>query len=132
MGSAVPDCEATIIVCLIFIIMVSLAVFSVFVVCLVGPTSGGSRRLLEENDVTAAVKDAREGLTSFVDDFWGGSCLNQEQCTQYISSCGDQGKCEPSWLVWTILAFIIFSLVVSCICCICCGICSCIMDCLCC
>merc|ERR1711970_530437 len=121
MGSAVPDCEATIIVCLIFIIMVSLAVFSVFVVCLVGPTSGGSRRLLEENDVTAAVNDAREGLTIFADDFWGGSCLTQEQCMQYFSSCGDQGRCEPSWLVWTTLALIILSLVASCICCIYCG-----------
>ena len=55
-------------------------------------SAGGSRRLLEENDVTAAVNDAREGLTSFVDNFWGGSCTPEDQCTQYLASCGDQGE----------------------------------------
>ena len=42
------------------------------------------------------------------------------------------GECRPSWWVWMILVFIVLSLIASCICCICCGICSCILDCLCC
>ena len=54
--------------------------------------SAGNRRLLEDNDVADAFHDAKEGVTSFIDSFWGGSCTSQEQCTEYIATCGDQGK----------------------------------------
>ena len=58
--------------------------------------SAGSRRLLENNDVADAFNDAKEGVISFKEGFWGGSCTNQEQCTDYIATCGDQGKCRGS------------------------------------
>ena len=48
--------------------------------------AAGSRKLLEENEVTSGVNDAREGITTFIDSFWGGSCISQDQCTQYIST----------------------------------------------
>eukprot|EP00090_Calanus_glacialis_P022908 TRINITY_DN3525_c1_g1_i1.p2 TRINITY_DN3525_c1_g1~~TRINITY_DN3525_c1_g1_i1.p2 ORF type:complete len:131 (+),score=31.71 TRINITY_DN3525_c1_g1_i1:45-437(+) len=96
----------------------------------VSASTAGSRRLLEDDAST--YEDAKEGFTSFVDSFWGGSCSSQEQCADYIATCGQQGECRPSWWVWMILVCIVLSFVASCICCICCGICSCILDLLCC
>merc|ERR1712189_13384 len=95
-------------------------------------TSVGQRRLLEDNDVSEAFNDAKEGFENFIDGFWGGSCTIEAQCTDYIATCGDAGECRPSWWVWMILVCLVLSLIASCICCICCGICSCIMDCCCC
>ena len=53
----------------------------------------GNRRLLEEDHVGDALKDAKEGLTDFAESFWGGSCLSQDQCTAYVATCGGQGRC---------------------------------------
>ena len=53
----------------------------------------GNRRLLEEDHVGDALKDAKEGLTDFAESFWGGSCLSQDQCTDYVATCGGQGRC---------------------------------------
>ena len=58
--------------------------------------SAGNRKLLENNDVADAFNDAKEGVISFKKGFWGGSCTSLEQCTDYIATCGDQGKCRGS------------------------------------
>merc|ERR1711970_1146069 len=87
--------------------------------------TAGNRRQLEEGDVS-------EGIGSFIDRFWGGQCSSEDMCVDYIATCGHNNECRPSWWVWMILAFIVLSFLASCICCICCGICSCLMDCLCC
>ena len=53
----------------------------------------GNRRLLEDdNSVEEAFNDAKEGFTSFIDSFWGGSCTAESQCADYIATCGSQGK----------------------------------------
>ena len=53
----------------------------------------GHRRLLQEDHVGDALKDAKEGLTDFAESFWGGSCLSQDQCSDYVATCGGQGRC---------------------------------------
>merc|ERR1712046_558959 len=108
------------------------ATFLLVLCSFAGPTTSassvGQRRLLEDNDVSEAFNDAKEGFTNFIDGFWGGSCTTEAQCTDYIPTCGDAGECRPSWWVWMILICLVLSLIASCICCIC----SCIMDCCCC
>eukprot|EP00092_Neocalanus_flemingeri_P069449 GFUD01085110.1.p1 GENE.GFUD01085110.1~~GFUD01085110.1.p1 ORF type:complete len:123 (+),score=28.46 GFUD01085110.1:41-409(+) len=110
---------------LVFVMVASLATGA-------SASSAGNRRLLEDDDINTALDDAKEGFTSFIDSFWGGSCSSQEQCVDYIATCASNGECRPSWWVWMIMVFIVLSLLASCICCICCGICSCIIDCCCC
>merc|ERR1711936_1072911 len=94
--------------------------------------TAGNRRLLEEGDVSAALEEASQGVGSFIDRFWGGDCGSEDMCVDYIATCGPSNECRPSWWVWMILIFIVLSFLASCICCICCGICTCLMDCLCC
>jgi len=48
--------------------------------------TAGSRRLLEEENETVW-DDAREGITSAVDQFWGGECVSSSQCTDYVATC---------------------------------------------
>merc|ERR1712203_819619 len=91
--------------------------------------SAGSRRLLQEETVW---QDAKQGFTSAIDSFWGGQCVAEAQCADYVATCSSQGECRPVWWMWMILVSLVLSLIVPCVCCICCGICSCIKDCICC
>ena len=52
------------------------------------PAVAGTRKLLEDNDVTGAVNDARD----IIESFWGGSCITEDQCAEYVATCGDQGE----------------------------------------
>ena len=54
---------------------------------LVSFASPPDRELLEDNDVSSAIKSAREGLSSFTDTLWGGTCSTDAQCADYLATC---------------------------------------------
>ena len=37
-------------------------------------------------------QDAKQGFTSAIDSFWGGQCVAEAQCADYVATCSSQGK----------------------------------------
>merc|ERR1712130_1089010 len=113
----------------------------------VSASSVGSRQLLStEDDINKAVNDAEQEVSDFIEKFWGGICISDDQCLEVVAFCdntagksasimGDlalDGQCRPVIWIWIALAAVILLLLGSCICCICCGLCSCLYKILCC
>jgi hypothetical protein len=100
-----------------------------------------SRVNKDDSSISSRVKRDDDNLEDKIEDYandvldqmWGGKCLSDGECTEYIGSCHKDtvlqfGECRLEW--WFILilalvaAFIICSLI-SCICCPCCFLYSC-------
>ena len=49
--------------------------------------TAGSRHLLEDSDFNKAVDDAQKEFNSFIDGVWGGKCVSDDQCVNFIGYC---------------------------------------------
>ena len=91
-------------------------------------------------DINETLNQAEEELQGYVKKFWGGKCVTDDQCMQYISYCDKEagvskqflgslavdGECRPNIWIWLVLAAIVLLFFGACICCICCGLCKCL------
>lgn len=90
------------------------------------------------------IKDVENQITNFIDQIYGGNCISDDQCTEFVSYCHrdsliqPRGNCRLNWWSWVILALIVILILGGCAgCCLlqCCCLykcCQAIFDCLCC
>ena len=93
-----------------------------------------------EDDIQNAVNDAERELKGIMDKFYGGVCVQDDNCLTPIAYCDKNagatagvlgnlaidGQCRPNIWVWLVLAGIVLLFLGACICCICCGLCKCL------
>jgi len=101
-------------------------------------------RQVRQTDDEQIIRDAEKEIMNTIDSIWGGSCVTDDQCLQFISHCKRSstiqpiGECALNWWSWLILGLIVLLIVGSCAgCCLlqCCCLYKCcqfIFDCLCC
>jgi hypothetical protein len=122
--------------------MMKSMIFLCIGLALVAGSSIREKRQTQEEE--QFIKDAEKEITNFIDQIYGGTCITDNQCMQFISSCHKDsviqpmGDCRLNWYSWLILGLIVLLVVGSCAgCCLlqCCCLykcCQAIFDCLCC
>ena len=61
--------------------------------------------------------------------FYGGQCINGDQCADVISFCNKNDECHPQWWFWLLFFILLALIIIWLICCICGGISGCLSDC---
>jgi len=126
--------------------MLKIATFLIVAALVLVDASTISRQVRQTSDEEQFIKDAEQEVMNFIDTVWGGACVTDDACLQFVSHCQKStellgavvGECRLNWWSWLILGLLVLLIVGSCAgCCLlqCCCLykcCQMIFDCLCC